>query len=135
MTSFMSDEKKQKMKNELENFSNNPMKRSNSVSVFRSKTKSMDQLEDSSDINDYNRKSLIRFANSMEKTNDKLANFSPQNIVGKTNKKKNKKKKLTFRKKFVDAIRIESYKKYNVELCYSEPVYLGESTKCRCQIF
>ena len=134
MTSFNKEEKKLSTKNENEDLSNSSFKRSNSISVFRSKIKTLDQSEDNSNIKDDKRKSQILFANSLEKTNDKQLSFSPQNIVGKSSQNKKNKKRLTFRKKFVDAIRVESYKKYNLDLSYNEPGYSDESSKCRCQI-
>ena len=47
-------------------------------------------------------------------------------------KKKFKKKKLTFKKKFVDIVNIESYKKYNLNKSLNND---SEDTKCSCIIY
>jgi len=75
-------------------------------------------------------------SSTIDSSRDKKKNMSPIPHNGKSSVDKNRKlKKLTFRKKFVDLVMVESYKKYNIDLSYGDPVIIGEKTRCRCQIF
>jgi hypothetical protein len=74
-------------------------------------------------------------SSTTDSSKDKKKNLSPIPRNGKPLDKNRKVKKLTFRKKFVDHVIVESYKKYNIDLSYTDPEINGEKTRCRCQIF
>ncbi len=80
---------------------------------------------------------------SPKKYNDKKdnsVNVSNSNIIpSKTRSSIKKKLKVTFEKK-VEIIKVESYKKYNLENAFDEPINggrddRGEQYHCKCLIF
>lgn len=59
--------------------------------------------------------------------------LSPNNI--KLQEKKKTNQKVKFKKNFVQIVQVESWKKYNLEHCNSEPLKKDNKVHCKCLIF
>ncbi len=123
---------KPNLKNEEDKASNVSPRRSNSIVSVPSQVKSINGKEN--ELREGINKTRTFSTSTMENTKDRRKSVSPEKRGPKLSDKKTF-KRLSFKKKFVEIVNVDSYKRYNVELCYSDPVYPNESSKCRCQIF
>ena len=116
------EEEEEKIKKNKKNGFHTGRKRGNSQRIKRAKELII------SDYDEINAEHILT-NREMKTPNIKSSKSVYQNNIL---KKKFKKKKVTFKKKFVDIVNIESYKKYNLNKSLNND---SEDTKCSCIIY
>jgi hypothetical protein len=128
-------DRRQIHKNEEDRISIISSKKTTSINSFPSQPKPLSSSTSALNKTADKKQSGQNNSSTMDYTKDKKKNASANPWNGKSVDKPGKPKKLIFKKKFAEVVIVESYKKYNVDLSYNDPVSQGETTRCRCQIF
>ena len=130
-------EKKSTIKNEDDRISDTSSKKTNATSVngFPTHTKSQSNSKFTNGNKEDKRNSGMLSTSTIENTKERGKSVSIPKRHGKSLDKGGNYKKVAFKKKFLDIVYVESYKKYNIDLSYGDPVNSSESTRCRCLIF